>query len=83
MLLKIKAIFGAALIVGIGGFFTSLGGANYVEAFGPSVGMFAAGGVGFAVKESLPRITAYLSKAFGVKVIVDDGPQGIGTREDA
>lgn len=72
MLLKIKAILGLAIIAAVGGFCAKLAGANYVEAFGPSTGAFASTAVGYAIKESLPRLTAYISKAFGVTVPPED-----------
>jgi len=68
MLNKIKAIFGLAVITGVAGFFAALQGADYAAAFGPSIGALLSGGVGYGVKESLPRIKTYLAKAFGVKL---------------
>jgi len=68
MLKKIKAIIGLAILAGLAGFVAKIQGADYIEAFGPSAGAFASAGVGFAVKESYDKITAYLAKTFGVEV---------------
>ena len=37
-------------------------------AFGPSAGAIVSAALGYVVKEDLPKLTAYLSKQFGVDV---------------
>lgn len=68
MLLKIKAIIAFAAVSGVGGVFAGLAGADWITALGPGAGALVAGAIGYAVKESLPLVSRYIYKAFGVKV---------------
>lgn len=72
ILRKVKAIIGLAVLAGIGGVFASLSGVDYAAAFGPSAGAVAAAVVAYAVKESLPRLTSYISEAFGITIPEQD-----------
>lgn len=72
MLLKVKSIVGLAILAAVAGFFASLAGVDYTAAFGPSVGAIVSAAVAYSVKESLPRLSDYISRAFGVTVPPQD-----------
>lgn len=73
MLLKIKAIVAFAVFSAVAGLLASLAGADYITAFGPSIGAIVSGGIGYGVKESLPLIRIYIGKAFGVTIPTEEG----------
>ena len=62
---KIKAIIGVALLAAVAGAGAALLGVDYEVAFGPAVGSIVSASVGYAVKESLPRIKKYIESGLG------------------